>query len=370
MSSYREWLFVAILAISLGAQAAPTEFRGIGRPATTGEIAAWDIDVRPDFKGLPPGSGSVAKGGEVWESKCASCHGVFGESNQFFNPIVGGTTREDTATGHAARLNDGSYPDRTTLMKLSTVSTLWDFINRAMPWNQPKSLTTEEVYAVTAYILNMGGILPDSFTLSDRNIAEVQKLLPNRNGMTTEHALWPGPEFGKRKPDVVAKACMSNCPGEPTVSSFLPDFARNAHGNLAEQNRLVGAQHGADTTRPPVGTPSAGAPKAVAVVAAAAVTKTAPPPIAESGPQAAMSLTQKYSCTACHSVDNKIVGPAFADVAKKYAGKPDAVSYLMTKIKVGGSGVWGAIPMPPQSLSDAEARTIGQWLASGAKKSP
>lgn len=368
MSSYRECLFVAAVAISLGAQAASPEFPGIGRPATSREIAAWDIDVRPDFKGLPPGSGSVVKGAEIWESKCASCHGVFGESNQFFNPIVGGTTREDIATGHAARLNDGSYPDRTTLMKLSTVSTLWDFINRAMPWNQPKSLTTEEVYAVTAYILNMGGILPDTFTLSDRNIAEVQKLLPNRNGMTTEHALWPGPEFGKRKPDVLAKACMSNCAAEPKVSSFIPDFARNSHGNLAEQNRLVGAQHGADTSRPAGGAPSAGAPAAVAAVAAAAVTKTAPPPIAESGPQAAMALTQKYNCTACHSVDQKIVGPAFADVAKKYAGKPDAVSYLMTKIKAGGSGVWGASPMPPQSLSDAEARTISEWLASGAKR--
>ena len=366
MSSCREWMFAAALAASFVSQAASTEFPGIGRPATAREIAAWDIDVRPDFKGLPLGSGSVAKGTDVWESKCASCHGIFGESNEFFSPLVGGTTREDVAIGHAARLNDGSFPVRTTLMKLSTVSTLWDYINRAMPWNQPKSLTADEVYSVTAYILNMGGIVPDSFTLSDRNIAEVQKLLPNRHGMTTEHALWPGPEFGKRTPDVEAKACMSNCPGERKVSSLIPDFARNAHGNLADQNRLVGAQHGADTTRPPGRAPSASGPAAIATVANAAVTKTAPLPLAESGPQAAMALTQKYSCTACHGVDHKIVGPAFVEVAKKYEGKPDVASYLTTKIKAGGSGVWGAIPMPPQSLSEAEARTIGQWLASGA----
>ena len=84
--------------------AGASDFPGIGRAATPQEVAAWDIDVRPDFKGLPAGSGSVAKGQEVWEAKCASCHGVFGESNQVFNPLVGGTTRrghQDRPRGHA-----------------------------------------------------------------------------------------------------------------------------------------------------------------------------------------------------------------------------------------------------------------------------
>ena len=63
-------------------------------------------------------------------------------------------------------------------MKVPTLSTLWDYINRAMPWTAPKSLSTDEVYAVTAYLLNMGGIVPDDFTLSDRNIAEVQQRCP------------------------------------------------------------------------------------------------------------------------------------------------------------------------------------------------
>ena len=377
MSSCREWALAAALLVASAAHADAGGYPGIGRAATPKEVAAWDIDVRPDFKGLPKGSGTVARGTEVWEGKCASCHGVFGESNEVFSPIVGGTTREDIASGHAARLNDGSYPGRTTLMKLSSVSTLWDYINRAMPWNQPKSLTADEVYAVTAYILNMGGVVPDSFTLSDRNIADVQKLLPNRNGMTADHALWPGPQFGKRKPDVVAKACMTNCPTELKVASMLPDFARNAHGNLADQNRLVGAQHGADTTRPPaIGPRSSSAPAAVSAalatpVAAVANTSAAnalASSAADSGSAAVLALAQKYSCTACHGVDNKIVGPALRDIAKKHAGRPDAVSYLTGKIKAGGSGVWGAIPMPPQTLSEAEAKLIAQWLADGAKK--
>ena len=358
MSSSRDGIrLIAAAALTLlsGAALAQSALPGIGRPATPKEIAAWDIDVRPDFKGLPKGSGSVAQGQDVWEGKCAHCHGVFGESNEVFSPLVGGTTAEDIKTGRVAKLTDTSYPGRTTLMKVSTVSTLWDYINRAMPWTQPKSLKTDEVYAVTAYLLNMGGVVPDNFVMSDKNIAEVQARMPNRNGMTLDHGMWPGKAMKTGgKPDVKAVACMSNCETEPTVASFLPDFARNAHGNLAEQNRLVGAQRGADTTRP------AGAG---AAAAAAAVTA----PAAAKAPDASALLAQ-YSCTACHAVDGKLVGPSFREISTRYSGRSDGVAYLAGKIKSGGSGVWGQIPMPPQTLSDTEARMIGQWLVDGAKK--
>ena len=366
MFSCREPMRATVLALLLLAAGAAqsqsplANFPGVGRAATVKELAAWDIDVRPDFKGLPKGAGSVAKGMEVWESKCASCHGVFGESNQFFSPIVGGTTQDDIKTGRVARLNDPSYPGRTTLMKVSTVSTLWDYINRAMPWTQPKSLTTDEVYAATAYLLNLGGVLPDNFTLSDKNIAEVQKLLPNRNGKTTEHALWPGAGFGNRKPDVTAVACMKDCAPVPTLASFLPEFARDAHGNLSEQNRAVGAQHGADTSKP---SPAAG-PQSTAPT----LKPKQPQPEASSADAAAIALTQKYSCVACHALDSKLVGPSFRDVARKHAGLADAVAYLAAKIKSGGSGVWGAVPMPPQALSEVESKAIAQWLMRGAKK--
>jgi cytochrome c len=348
-------LALALLAaFGSAAFAQAGSYPGIGRAATAKEVQAWDIDVRPDFKGLPAGSGSVAKGMEVWEAKCASCHGIFGESNEIFSPLIGGTTKADVTTGRVARLNDRGFPGRTTLMKVATVSTLWDYINRAMPWNAPKSLTVEEVYAVTAYLLNMGEVLPENFVLSDKNIAEVQALLPNRNGMTTDHGLWPGKTMGNAKPDVIALACMSNCQAEPRLASFLPDFARNAHGNLAEQNRLVGAQRGADTTRP------AGAPAAVAVAVVA--------PAAAGGNAAAVALAGKHTCTACHGMDSKIVGPGFAEIAKKHAGRADAEAYLAGKIKSGGQGVWGAIPMPAQTLPEADARALAQWIAAGAKK--
>ena len=125
--------------------------------------------MRPDFQGLPSGSGSVAQGQDIWEGKCASCHGVFGESNLVFNPIVGGTTKDDIKTGHVAMLLRKDYPARTTFMKLAQMSTLWDYVNRAMPWNAPKSLKTDEVYAVVAYLLNLAEIVPDNFVLSDKH---------------------------------------------------------------------------------------------------------------------------------------------------------------------------------------------------------
>ncbi len=225
---------------------------GVGRTATPAEVKAWDIDVRPDFKGLPKGQGTVRQGEVLWEAQCASCHGSFAESSEVFTPIAGGTTAQDIKNGRVDGLMPGAnQPNRTTLMKVSTLSTLWDYINRAMPWTAPKTLTPDEVYAATAYILFLGNVLPEDFTLSDANIREVQARLPNRNGMTTAHAMWPGKELGgTAKPDVQGSNCMANCKTEVVVKSFLPDYARNAHGNLAEQSRLVGQSRGVDTTRP------------------------------------------------------------------------------------------------------------------------
>ena len=354
-----ERALLAALLLHAGSAVAAERFPGIGRSATPAEIAAWDIDVRPDFQGLPKGSGSVAKGQEVWEAKCASCHGVFGESNEVFNPIVGGTTAEDIRTGRVGNLQRTDYPARTTLMKLSHVATLWDYINRAMPWNQPKTLTVEEVYASTAFILHLGGIVPADFTLSDRNIAEVQQRLPNRHGKTHAHALWPGKDFrgAAQRPDVAGTACMRDCPVEPRVTSLLPDFARNAHGNLAEQNRGVGPQRGVDTTRA-----VAAGPAAVIAQTPAAAPQAAPP-AAPAGPRAPREVLQKNACTACHAADRKLVGPSWADIARKHAGRTD---YLAEKIKAGGAGVWGSVPMPPQSLPADDLRRVAQWLATGA----
>jgi S-disulfanyl-L-cysteine oxidoreductase SoxD len=331
-------LLITLLFIS---QAAPTfaqtQYPNIGRPATPAEVKAWDIDVRPDFKGLPAGKGSVAKGQEVWEAKCESCHGTFGESGEVFTPISGGISKQAIATGRVESLIDGKTPIRSTMMKVATVSTLWDYINRAMPWNAPKSLTVEEVYASVAYVLHLNDIVPADFTLSNDNIADIQKKMPNRNGMTTAHGL-----FSVRgTPDVKAVACMSDCKSAPQVSSALPDYAKNSHGNLSEQTRALGT-------------------RGVVTDASAIAKKEAP-----AAPHPAIALLNQNACTACHGMENKVVGPGFAEIKKKHAGRVDALDYYKNKVKNGGTGVWGAIPMPGQpQLSAADVDSIANWLVS------
>ena len=357
MSRWRNALALGAMAVAVGLPAwAQGRFPNVGRDATPKEVAAWDIDVRPDFKGLPPGSGSVDDGQDLWEARCATCHGIFGESNAVFTPLIGGTTADDVKSGHVANLKRPDFPGRTTFMKVATISTIWDYIHRAMPWDNPKSLTNDEVYAAVAYLLNLENIVPADFVLSDKNIAEVQKKLPNRDGMTTRHAMWPGNEFGSGtvKPDTHVVACMKDCGPAPTITSELPGHARNVWGNLREQNRTVGPQRGADTSRPEGRLGDAAGP--VKVVG----------PAGEDGPSArAIALTQELGCTGCHNMQGKLVGPAFADVAQKYPGKTE---YLEAKIRSGGSGVWGETAMPPQDAPASDIKAIAEWLAAGAGK--
>ena len=341
----------------------------IGRPATLAEIAAWDIDVRADFKGLPKGSGSVDKGMDVWEDKCASCHGTFGESNEVFTPIAGGTTKQDIATGRVANLARADFPQRTTRMKVSQLSTLWDSINRAMPWNAPKSLTVEEVYAVTAYILHLGDIVPANFVLSDANMAQTQARLPNRNGTVRFDGLWDV----RGRPDVQSVACMSNCTLEKGEGSALPDYARNAHGQLAAQNRVVGPIRGADTAQP-------ASPQAVQLARAAATESLRDTASGTAGTAAALpqggavgerdfgALARETGCLACHAIDGKLVGPGMREVAARYKDKPDALASLTLKVRQGGQGVWGPIPMPAQpQLSETDAQGLVNWILAGAR---
>lgn len=345
---------LAGLLLVAGAAHAQGRFPGVGRPATPAEVQAWDIDVRPDFTGLPRGSGSVARGQEAWDDKCASCHGTFGESTQVFPPIVGGTTKADIASGRAAALRSPSE-QRTTLMKLSTLSTLWDYINRAMPWHAPKTLTVEEVYALVAYILHLGEIVPADFVLSDANIREVQRLLPNRAGMTRDHGLWDV----AGRPDVTGTACMRNCSAEPKVTSAIPERARDAHGNLMTQHRVVGPVRGADTTRPPLA--SAEETKDLAQRALAALSVT-------DGAAGGFDLAKRLACVACHLVEQRLVGPSFKEIAGKYRGTADATAAVAAKIRAGGVGAWGPVPMPPQpQVSEAEAETLARWIIAEAQ---
>lgn len=352
MSRFSEVLMGILLVGAAGTATAFDRYPGLGRLATPAEVRAWDIDVRPDFKGLPQGSGNVDDGMTLWEAKCASCHGIFGESNEVFTPLVGGTRADDVESGRVAALIDNSFPQRSTFMKVATVSTLFDYIKRAMPWTEPKSLSDDEVYALLAYLLNLAEVVPADFVLSHENIAEVQTRMPNRNGMTTDHGMWPGASAAAGgignggTPDVNGDACMSNCKTEVVVASALPEYAQDAHGNLAEQNRPVGPVRGVSTGEP-------------ADTGAATL-------VSEAAELAALAAAK--GCMACHGLTHKIVGPGFNEVQARYKDQADGEAYLTGKVKSGGQGVWGAVPMPPQAhLADDEARRIVQWVLSGAQ---
>jgi S-disulfanyl-L-cysteine oxidoreductase SoxD len=351
MSRFSKTLITLAILASAGSASGDGKYAGVGRGALPAEIHAWDIDVRPDFKGLRPGSGSVAQGEETWEAKCTSCHGSFGESNEVHTPLIGGTTKDDIKTGHVLSLVKGDAPQRTAIMKVATVSTLFDYINRAMPLTAPKSLSNNEVYGLLAYLLNQAEIVPADFVLTDKNIAAAQARMPNRNGMNTDHGLWPGASAARGgignggKPDTKNTACMSNCKAEVKVASLLPVYAESAHGNLAEQNRSVGPVRGKDTSG-----------------------KTPVAPAAPSDNAAATRLATDSGCMACHGVANKIVGPGYNEIAAKYKGQADAEAKLAAKVKAGGQGVWGSIPMPPHAqLKDESIRSLVKWILSGAK---
>jgi cytochrome c len=141
---------------------------GLGTPVTEAEFAAWDISIQPDGDGLPAGSGNAAAGAQIYAVKCVACHGV-GGAGQPNDRLVGG---QGTLTALAQVRTIGSF--------WPYASTVFDYLRRAMPFQAPQSLTNDEVYALTAYILAENGIIDDDATMNARTLARVE--MPNRDG--------------------------------------------------------------------------------------------------------------------------------------------------------------------------------------------
>jgi S-disulfanyl-L-cysteine oxidoreductase SoxD len=179
---------IALAAVALlsaaGAQAQSPY--GIGRPATPAEIAGWNIDIDRDGNNLPPGSGSVSRGREIFDQQCAACHGAKGEGG-VGDPLVGG--QNTLATPKPVRTVGSYWP---------YAPTLFDYIRRAMPQNAPQSLSNDEVYAVSAYVLNLNGLFPAEATLDAKALVAIK--MPNRGMFTADP-----------RPDVKNPACMTRC---------------------------------------------------------------------------------------------------------------------------------------------------------------
>jgi cytochrome c len=171
----------------------------LGRVALPEEIAAWDTDVRPDGKGLPVGKGTVKQGDEIFQAQCASCHGEFGQGVGRWPVLAGG---EGTLTA--------DRPDKTVGSFWPDLSTVFDYIKRAMPFGNAQSLTSDEVYALTAYILSMNDIIKDeNFELNEKNFTSIK--MPNAAAFYDDDREVAEKAFWNREP------CMKNCRSAPRV---------------------------------------------------------------------------------------------------------------------------------------------------------
>jgi mono/diheme cytochrome c family protein len=169
MSMRRSFAVAFPLALAMVATTAiAADAPGLGQKVTESDLALWDISIGPDGKGLPPGSGTADKGAEIFLQKCEVCHGKGG---------TGGT--------NSVLINAPGKMDRTMALYVPNAATIFDFTRRAMPWPQPKSLTNEEVYALTAFILAGNKIIDANEVMNAETLPRVK--MPNRDGFISRY---------------------------------------------------------------------------------------------------------------------------------------------------------------------------------------
>jgi S-disulfanyl-L-cysteine oxidoreductase SoxD len=168
--STRKSLVAAAVALSFGAGAALAENSGLGRPLSEQDVKQWDIAILPDGTNLPPGSGTPAHGAEIYAQKCAACHGEAGKGGvaPFYPALVGG-----------APLTDGIDTVKTIKNYYAYATTIFDYVRRGMPYNMPRSLTDDETYALTAYILSINKLIGDNDVMDANTLPKVK--MPNRD---------------------------------------------------------------------------------------------------------------------------------------------------------------------------------------------
>ena len=183
-------LLVAVVGTPAGHAQMPTY--GVGRAPTAEEVRAWDLTIPPSGQGLPPGSGTAAVGKPIFAARCASCHGDKGEDPKY--RVITGGPRTLTAAELSPKGVDwllGGEPALTIGSYWQYATTLWGYINRSQPFDEPGSLTAEQVYAVTAYLLYVNGIVGEQDVIDARTLPQVK--MPNRSGFVPDAR----PDVGK-----------------------------------------------------------------------------------------------------------------------------------------------------------------------------
>jgi mono/diheme cytochrome c family protein len=331
-------VLAGVLALAASALADKAPRYNFGTPVASAQIAPWNIDVNGlTGAGLPPGHGSVSDGAKIWEGKCASCHGEFGEGAGRFPVLAGG----------AGSLKE-EVPQKTVGSFWPYAPTLFDYIKRAMPFPAPESLSNDEVYALTAYILNLNDIVPKTATMDATSLGAIK--MPNRNG------------FIKAQWDTKNVACMSKC--KPAAIKVTSDLV-NLHVTPDEKEiGNVGSSVDLATVEAATAAP-AGATAATAGAAA----KAAGGP-AKAAPAAAVTFATvapiiATRCTVCHSAkptqagfSSAPMGIAFDTPAKI---KAQAAQIVAQAVKS------HSMPLGNMThMTDKERALVGAWVAAGA----
>jgi cytochrome c len=291
---------------------------GLGREALPEEIAAWDVDIRPDGTGLPEGSGNAFDGEEIFEEACAVCHGSFAEGVDNWPKLAGG---------------DGTLADEDPLKTVGSywpyLSTVWDYVNRSMPFGAAQTLSNDDVYAITAYILYSNDIIDDEFELSKETFLDVE--MPNAGGFIvddraeTEYSIWR------------TEPCMENCKeGEVqiTMRATVLDVTPDEEGG-EDHAAMEATETATEETVEVAAAATTEAPAEAEVVAVAAAG--ADPALIAAGEK----VFKK--CKACHQVGDGAKnrsGPQLNALMGRAIGGVDGFKYSKTMGSMGGE--WNA----------------------------
>ena len=322
-----------------------------GRAATANEIKAWDVDALPDGSGLPAGEGSVEEGDELYEEQCASCHGDFGGGGNGYPQLAGGNQEKDKNGVIITLKNQRVYgntdaPKRTIGTYWPKATTLFTYIRDAMPYATPKSLSANETYAITAYLLAQNGIKIDGKEMDEEYVLNAEKLakvvLPNNDGFYPDIDGPQGPE---------------------NVRAFFADRAKNIG---------AGTRCMTDCTKKDLGGQDGKTPPSVVkikyemsdVVPPYSTIRDLPPEVEDKS----ISKAEKQynqSCKLCHATDN-MGAPAVGDVAAwREVVKQDAEKIVYNAI----NGIGG---MPPkggnEDLTPSEIKEIVDFMIESSKE--
>ncbi|WGR63372.1 c-type cytochrome (plasmid) [Paracoccus ferrooxidans] len=339
MSKSLELFLGSVLAASVLAGPAMAEKLGLGRAALPEEISAWDTAVLPDGQGLRPGSGDVATGDALFADNCASCHGDFAEGLDSWPVLAGG---------------DGSLTDPRPVKTIGSywpyLSTVYDYVHRSMPFGSAQTLSVDDTYAITAFLLYSNGLVEDDFVLTHENFTKV--VLPNAEGF------YPDDRDQSEYPLFSKEPCMTDCTVGVEITKRAVDLnvtPEDPDGRPAGSMPNLGAA--ADPAEPaapvekkaeaaPAEAPAQAAPEVVVKTAAAAPETPAPAEAAAAADPALLAQGEKVfkKCAACHKVGDgakNSTGPTLNGIVGSPAGKVEGFKYSKPLLAMAADGlVW------------------------------